>query len=110
MNERMDQKVTGYRELEEYPDYPAAKIPTKADCKGYTYMSMKQLCDVADSFDIFRKGKSFACAAFGGDKGAIPVQADRQSWVWLKGGKRVKKFILIRAAIRFFEEEGLDWK
>ena len=110
MNERMDQKVTGYKELDEYPDYPAAEIPTKADCEGYKYMSMKQLCDIADGFKVFRKGKSFACAAFGGDKGEIPVQAVRQARVWLKGGNRVKKFVLVRAVEKFFEEEGLDWK
>jgi hypothetical protein len=107
MNKRMDQKVTGYKELDEYPDYPAAETPTKADCAGYTYMSMVQLCNISESLG---KSRSFACNAFGGDNGDRAVQADRQAWVWSKGGKRVKKFVLIRAVVRFFEEEGLGWK
>jgi hypothetical protein len=107
MNERMDQKVTGYKELDEYPDYPAAETPTKADCAGCTYMSMVQLCNISESLG---KSRGFACNAFGGDNGDRAVQSDRQAWVCLKGGKRVKKFVLIRAVVRFFEEEGLGWK
>ena len=107
MVERNDQKATGYKELKEYPEYPAAKEPTKADCDGYTYMSMVQLCNLSEKFG---KSRSFACNAFGGDKGAIPVQSDRQAWVWGGGGKQVKKFVLISAVERFFEEERLPWK
>ncbi len=103
---RFDEKVTGYRELNEYPDYPANDRPSKADCEGFTFMSMVQLCNLSEKFG---KSRSFACNAFGGDKGNRPVQADRQAWVWLKGGKRVKKFVLIRAVERFFEEEGFYW-
>ena len=107
METRSDQKETGYKELEEYPEYPAAKTPTKADCAGYTYISMVQLCNISESLG---KSRSFACNAFGGDKGKYPVQADRQAWVWLKGGKQVKKFVLISAVEEFFNEEGLYWK
>jgi len=103
----MDQKVTGYKKLEEYPDYPTTDTTTKADCAGYTFMSMVQLCNLSESLG---KSRSFACNAFGGDNGDRAVQADRQAWVWNKGGKRVKKFVLIRAVVRFFEEEGLGWK
>ncbi|MHB8136065.1 MAG: uracil-DNA glycosylase family protein [Anaerolineaceae bacterium] len=107
MTTRSDQKVTGYLELNKYPEYPAAKEPSKLDCEGFTYMSMVQLCNLSEKFG---KSRSFACNAFGGDKGAIPVQSDRQVWVWLMGGKQVKKFVLIRALERFFDEEGLPWK
>ena len=107
MSTRTDQKVTGYRTLDVYPDYPSAKTPSKADCEGSTYMSMVQLCNISESLG---KSRSFACNAFGGDNGDRAVQADRQAWVWSKGGKQVKKFVLIRAVVRFFEEEGLSWK
>ncbi len=106
MATRSDQKVTGYRELEEYPDYSPSETPTRADCARYTYMSMVQLCNISE---FLGKSRSFACNAFGGDNGDRAVQADRQAWVWSKGGKRVKKFVLIRAVEKFFEEEGLDW-
>ena len=110
METRSDQKVTGYRELHEYPEFPEGKAPSKADCKRYTYMSMAQLCKISKNFGIRGKGGSFACNAFGGDKGAIPVQSDRQAWWWYKGRKSPVKFVLIRAVERFFEEEGLPWK
>jgi hypothetical protein len=71
---------------------------------------MAQLCRISKSFGIRGKGKSFACNAFGGDNGDKAVQADRQARVWTKGGYREKKFVLIRAVERFFEEEGLNWK
>lgn len=106
MENRFDQKVTGYRELDEYPTYPSAETPTKSDCAGYTYMSMVQLCNLSESLC---KSRCFACNAFGGDNGDRAVQADRQARVWSKGGKRVKKFVLIRAVVRFFEEEGMRW-
>ena len=107
METRYDQKVTGYRELSEYPEYPAAKTPTKMDCVGYTYMSMVQLCNISESFG---KSRSFACNAFGGDKRAIPVQSDRQAWIWNKGGKQIKKFVKIWAVVNFFRDEGFNWE
>jgi len=107
MPTRMDQKVTGYIELEEYPDYPSSKKPSKAECQGYKFMSMVQLCNLSESFG---KTRNYAHKAFGGDKGDNPVQADRQAWWWSKGGKRDKKFVLIRAVERFCEEEGWDWR
>jgi hypothetical protein len=110
MPTRTDQKVTGYIDLEEYPVIPPFEKPSKADCEGYKYMSMAQLCRISKSFGIRGKGKSFACNAFGGDNGDKAVQADRQARVWTKGGYREKKFVLIRAVERFFEEEGLNWK
>lgn len=107
MKIRSDQKVIGYRELDEYPEYPSAKTPSKLECEGYPYMSMVQLCNISVSLG---KSRSFVCNAFGGDNGDIAVQSDRQAWIWKKSGKQIKKFVLIRAVERFFEEEGLDWK
>lgn len=72
-------------------------------------MSMKQLCEIADSFNIYRKGGSFACNAFGGDKGKNKVQCDRKARKWYGGGKSTVKFVLISAVEEFFKEECLDW-
>ena len=107
MTNRFDQKVTGTLELLEYPEYPSADKPTKADCEGYTFMSMKQLCNISVKYD---QGRSIACNAFGGDKGKIPVQPERQTWEWKQGGHKIKKFVLISAAENYFREAGIDWK
>lgn len=107
MTNRYDQKVTGYKELIEYPDYPSPEYPTKADCEGYTFISMVQLCNIAEKFNQKRK---IACDAFGGDNGDIPVQSDRQAWKWNQPGHKRKKFVLISAAEKYFREVGIDWK
>ena len=107
MTNRFDQKVTGTLELLEYPEYPSADKPTKADCEGYTYISMKQLCNISEKYG---QGRPIACNAFGGDKGKIPVQPERQTWEWKQGGHKIKKFVLISAAEKYFREAGIDWK
>ena len=107
MENRLDQKVTRYRELIEYPDYPAAEFPTKADCAGYIYISMKQLCNISEAHS---QKRSPACNAFGGDNGDIPVQPDRQAWKWKQPGHRIKKFVLIRAVVNYFHEVGIEWR
>ncbi len=107
MTNRFDQKVTGTLELLEYPEYPSADEPTKADCEGYTYISMKQLCNISVKYE---QGRPIACNAFGGDGGKIPVQPERQTWEWKQGGHKIKKFVLISAAEKYFREAGIDWK
>ena len=107
MTSRFDQKVTGTLELLEYPEYPSADKPTKADCEGYTYISMKQLCNISEKYG---QGRPIACNAFGGDKGKIPVQPERQTWEWKQGGHKIKKFVLISAVEKYFREAGIDWK
>ena len=107
MTNRFDQKVIGTLELLEYPEYPSADNPTKADCEGYTYISMKQLCAISEKNG---RGRSIACNAFGGDKGKIPVEPARQAWEWKKGGHKIKKFVLISAAEKYFREARVDWK
>lgn len=110
MTTQNDLMVTETKELCEYPEFPQSEIPAKADCFGYYYMAMDQLCNIAESFGIYGKGRSFACNAFGGDKGRKPVHIDRQTREWKQGGKRIKKFVRILAVEKFFEEEGLLWK
>ena len=110
MTTQNDQMVTGTKDLCEYPEFPIGKTPSKADCFGYYFMSMNQLCNIAESFRIPGKGRSFACNAFGGDKGHIPVQIGRQTWEWKKDWKKYRKFVRILAVVRFFEEEKLPWK
>ena len=96
---RSEQKVTGTQELLEYPEYPSSDEPTKADCDGYTFISMKQLCNISVKYG---QGRSVACNAFGGDKGRIPIQPERQTWEWKQGGHKIKKFVLISAAKKLF--------
>jgi predicted transglutaminase-like cysteine proteinase len=106
---RSDQKVTGYKELDEYPNYPSSLTPSKADCENYTYMSMVQLCNISESLG---KSRSFACNAFGGDKGKYKVSQERKARKWygeVKVGIPVK-FVLVSAVEDFFKEEGLNWK
>ena len=100
-------KVIGTRELLEYPETPAAAYPTRADCKGYTFISMVQLCNISEKFG---QGRSIACNAFGGDRGKIAVRPERQAWEWKRGGQRVRKFVLVSAAEVYFYEAGIDWK
>ena len=107
MTSRFDQKVTGTLELLEYPEFPSADNPTKADCEGYTYISMVQLCNLSVKFN---QSRSIACNAFGGDGGKIPVIPERQTWEWKQGGHKIKKFVLISAAENYFREAGIDWK
>jgi len=109
MENRLDRKVTGYLELIEYPDFPAEEFPTKADCDGYIYMSMKQLCNISEAYDRGHD-RSSACDAFGGDNGDIPVQPDRQAWKWIQPGHKRKKFVLISAVEKYFHEVGIEWK
>lgn len=106
MPPRTDQKNENYIALDKYPDYPSTKTPSKADCDGYTYMSMVQLCNISESLG---KSRSFACNAFGGDKGKYEVELARKARKWYGGGKRTVKFVLIRAVEEFFKEEGLNW-
>ena len=107
MARKSNQKTENYIYIDFYPEYPSPEIPTKADCEGFTYMSMKQLCNISESLG---KSRSFACDAFGGDKGKYDVQIDRKARKWDGKGKRVKKFVLVSAVEKFFEEAGLNWK
>ena len=77
------QKDTDYIELDEYPEFPANKEPSKADCVGYTYMSMVQLCNLSKRLG---KSRGFAYNAFGGDRGKYKVDPDRMTRAYLKGG------------------------
>ncbi len=102
----LNEKVTGYKDLPVYPDYPAQDVPSKADCGRYKFISMKQLCNITDARGL---GRSSACNAFGGDNGDKPVQPDRQAWKWNRPGHRVKKFVLVSAVENYFGEIGVDW-
>jgi hypothetical protein len=100
----MKDLVKGYLEISEYPETPANDYPTRAECEGFLYISMVQLCNIAQSLGY---PKNRAYRAFGGDKGKYPVIRDRQTrWV---GGHARKKFVLISAVDRYFLELGIDW-
>lgn len=103
---RFDQKVTGTLDLKEYPEYPVGEFPSKADCSGFIFMSMNQMCNISEKAG---HGRSAACHAFGGDRGKIPVQPDRQTWEWKQGGHRIRKFVFVSAVAWYFQEVGIDW-
>ncbi len=103
---QLEQKSSGTIELLQYPEIPSSDFPKKIDCLGYTYISMVQLCNIAEQAG---NGRNKACRAFGGDKGKIPVISERQAREWKRGGHLVKKFVLIDAVDRYFQEIGLEW-
>lgn len=96
--------VSGYVELNEYPRIPPQKVPTRADCEGYEFISMVQLCNIAQEN---QRSRSSACRAFGGDNGSIPVIPERQARV--SYGHRPWKFVLVSAADDYFSEVGIGW-
>jgi hypothetical protein len=104
MANQFDGRVAGYIELSEYPDFPSQKFPTKADCAGYKYISMKQLCALAEHHD---HSLHAACDAFGGNKGRIAVQPDRQARYI--AGHQTKKFVLVSAVEDYFKILGIKW-
>jgi hypothetical protein len=97
--------VTGYLELPELPKTPPVKTPTRAQCEGYEFISMVQLCNIAEKFTGIRPP---ACRAFGGDNGKIPVRPERQARVSYYG-RKLRKFVLVSAAADYFAEVRIDW-
>jgi hypothetical protein len=95
---------TGYLELTSHPLVPPQKTPTKNDCQEYEYISMVQLCNIAQKYNRTRRS---ACRSFGGDNGDLPVIASRQTRV--SYGHKPWKFVLVAAVEKYFDEEGIDW-
>ena len=107
MENSFDKTATGYFTLVEYPDFPSPEVPTREDGEGYIFMSMVQLCNISEQNG---QSRSKACNAFGGDKGAIAVQIVRKAWECTQPGpSRRRKFVLISAAEKYFEEVGICW-
>ena len=100
-------KDTDYIEPEFYPHYPEGETPSREDCAGYKYMSMNQLCNIAEKHGFVR---SKVCNAFGGDKGKYAVPPERKARHFKKDKNRIEKFVLIDAVEQYFMEIGLDWK
>jgi len=101
-----DEKIFGdYVFLEHIPDVPSPKTPNQKDCGGYEYMTMVQLCNIAESHGMTR---SRACNAFGGDKGKYQVEPIRKARVILIGN-RLRKYVLVSAVSDFFFQENIDW-
>lgn len=90
-----------YVELSDMPRIPSKETPSKKECQGFEYISMVQLCNIAEEYGI---GRSKACNAFGGDRGRRLVIPERMARVY--GGI---KFVLVNAAIDYFSEIGIKW-
>jgi hypothetical protein len=67
---------------------------------------MVQLCNIAEKYTGTRHP---ACRAFGGNNGKIPVKPDRQARVSYYG-RKLRKFVLVSAAVDYFAEVGIDWE
>ncbi|MBI9045407.1 MAG: hypothetical protein JEZ06_13030 [Anaerolineaceae bacterium] len=96
-----DGLISGYVKLNEFPNIPSQKYPTKHECVGYEYMSMVQLCNIAQANN---RSRSSACIAFGGDNGNRPVIHERQARVF-----NSRKFVLVNAVNNYFSEVGIIW-
>jgi hypothetical protein len=91
--------------LDAAPEVPAQWKPTRSQCSGYDYMSMVQLCNIAEKFGMTR---SFACNAFGGDKGKYKVEPARMARAVMIGNI-LRKFVLTSAVAEFFSENNIPW-
>jgi hypothetical protein len=96
-----------YIYLDTPPETPdrAIKVLKQADCVGYEYMEMVQLCDIAEKNG---KTRGWAHNAFGGDRGKIhvePARMARAAWV----GRKLRKYALVSAVIDYFKDSGIQW-
>ncbi len=97
-----DKMIEGnYVILSRTPATPLNKIPTRHECKSYEFMTMAQLCNIAESNGI---GRSKACNAFGGDKGKHKVIIERMART-----DGIRKYVLVSAVFDYFEELGINW-
>jgi hypothetical protein len=90
-----------YIRLSTCPEVPPNKVPSKAECGHYEYITMVQLCNIAENNKI---GRSKVYNAFGGNKGKIKVISERKAREF--GGR---KFVLVSAVIDYFQELGIAW-
>jgi hypothetical protein len=97
--------ATGYNEIPFAPPVPIQEIPTKAECQGYQFISMVQLCKIATEHNW---SLHTACSAFGGDNGGHQVIPERQAWEAPHNNKPWK-FVLLSAVEAYFTEIGIDW-
>lgn len=96
--------MSGYIELPFHPNVPLQDYPTKKDCLGFDYISINQLCNLAQKNSWSR---SSACYAFGGDNGYNPVIPERQPRI--NRLYRIWKFVLISAVEDYFIETRINW-
>lgn len=98
-----DQKGLNYVFLDFVPSIPSQKSPRQVDCTGYEFISMVQLCNIAEDHGLTRPN---ACNAFGGDRGKIKVEPARMARAVIVGNK-LRKFVLVSAAAEYFAEHGI---
>jgi hypothetical protein len=101
----VEEKELWYLFLQSIPEVPAQPTPTREQCRGYKYMTMVQLCNIAEAHGLTR---SQACNAFGGDRGKIEVPLARMASA-IMIGDQLRKFVFTGSAIDYFNEMNIDW-
>jgi hypothetical protein len=100
-----EKKGLNYIFLETEPPTPTQKSPGRVDCASYEYITMVQLCNIAEDHDLTR---STACNAFGGDRGKYQVEPARMARaVWI--GNKLRKYVLVSAVAEYFAERRISW-
>lgn len=99
-------KEGNYIYLDMPPDTPfTSNNPSRADFESYEYMTMVQLCDIAENCG---RTRGWAHDAFGGDRGKYSVEPARMARVAYVG-KQLRKYVLVSAVSDFFNEHGIPW-
>ena len=100
-----NQKGLNYNFLDSEPPTPSLKSPRKIDCAEYEYITMVQLCNIAEDHNLTR---SNACNAFGGDRGKYVVEPERMARAVMVGNK-LRKYVLVSAVAEYFKEHNINW-
>lgn len=87
------------------PPTPPQKAPHRSECAGHEFITMVQLCNIAEKLGLTRRT---ACYAFGGDRGVILVEPARMARAAFVG-KQLRKYVLVSAVEDFFQEKGIAW-
>lgn len=95
----------GYNEIPFAPPVPKEDWPTKEQCRGFQFISMVQLCNIAEAKTSKRHT---VYLAFGGDNGEKAVIPERQTWEAPHENKRWK-YVLVSAVNAYFTEVGIEW-
>lgn len=101
----VEEKELWYLFVERIPEVPNQTTPTKEQCRGFKYMTMVQLCNIAEFHGLTR---SQACNAFGGDRGKFEVPRNLMASS-IMIGNQLRKYVFVESVIEYFTEMNVDW-